>query len=98
MGMQIEADGWEAQSPDTNDIAAHNSRRNLSLREDAPAGDALFQSLYKDYRRYRAAGARNAFSVIGLTQGFWASAIFRISHRALARCRVPGLRLIIKAI
>jgi serine O-acetyltransferase len=98
MGMQIEADGWEAESPHANDIAAHASRRSIALREDSPASDALSQTLYKDYRRYRAAGARNAFSVIALTQGFWASTIFRISHWALEHCRVPGLRLIVKAI
>ena len=35
--------------------------------------------LYLDYRRYRAAG-HSAAATILLTQGFWASAVYRISH------------------
>jgi serine O-acetyltransferase len=35
--------------------------------------------LYLDYRRYRAAG-RSAAATIFLTQGFWASAVYRVSH------------------
>jgi serine O-acetyltransferase len=35
--------------------------------------------LYLDYRRYRAAG-RPALATIFLTQGFWASIVYRLSH------------------
>jgi serine O-acetyltransferase len=93
MGMQIQAGAWEAESPDTVDIAGKDARGSLVQREDA-----LVRILYQDYRRYRAAGARGALSIIAFTQGFWASAVFRISHAALQRCRIPGLRLVIKAL
>jgi serine O-acetyltransferase len=53
--------------------------------------------IYLDYRRYRAAGARSALPVVALTQGFWASAVFRLSHWALSSCRIPGLRTMVKA-
>jgi serine O-acetyltransferase len=35
--------------------------------------------LYQDYRRYRAAG-RSALATVFLTQGFWASCVYRSSH------------------
>jgi serine O-acetyltransferase len=35
--------------------------------------------LYSDYRRYRAAG-RSAAVTLFLSQGFWASAVYRLSH------------------
>ena len=102
--MQMQAGTWGAESPAT---AQESSERIFDRKADeagshintaAPSSGSLWPTIYTDYRRYRAAGARNAFSVIALTQGFWASAVFRISHWALDRCRVPGLRLIIKAL
>lgn len=35
--------------------------------------------LYRDYRRYRAAG-RSAAATVLLSQGFWATAVYRVSH------------------
>src|SRR5262249_40386842 len=57
----------------------------------------LSRLVYLDYRRYFAAGARRALSVIVFTQGFWASTVFRISHWAVTHCRIPGLRTVVKA-
>jgi serine O-acetyltransferase len=37
----------------------------------------LFGQIYKDYRRYRAGGA-SWFATIFLTQGFWATSVYRI--------------------
>lgn len=50
-------------------------------REGAAAGRApgWWRLLYLDYRRYRAAG-RSAAATIFLSQGFWASAVYRVSH------------------
>ena len=45
-----------------------------------------------DYRRYRAAGAGSALGVILLTQGFWASTLYRINHHVHRRLRLPGVR------
>ena len=39
--------------------------------------------VYSDYRRYRATGGQDNSSLLGvllLTQGFWASAVYRFSH------------------
>ncbi len=98
MGMQIEAERWEAQSSDAIKIAAHDLGPGSARAEVIAPGCSLSQMLYKDYRRYRAAGAKNAFSVIALTQGFWASAVFRVSHWMLQHSRMRPLRLIVKAL
>jgi serine O-acetyltransferase len=44
-----------------------------------------------DYRRHRATGIRSLLGVVLLMQGFWASAVYRIAHRA-AQVRQPVLR------
>src|SRR5690242_16940722 len=56
------------------------------------------RALYRDYRRYRATGARTAIAVIVLTQGFWASSVYRVSHWALARFRTRGLRALVNGL
>lgn len=109
MGMQVEAGTWEEPSkasasaadsgraivsPSTEDDSL--SRKTASVQESARP-HSLLRLIYLDYRRYRAAGARNVISVIALTQGFWASAVFRVSHWALTHCRIPGLRVVVKA-
>jgi len=105
MGMQIQAGMWEIESPQRSGLegarpVAGDERATSS--DSLPAGRvearprSLWAILYKDYRRYRAAGARNALSVVALTQGFWASAIFRLSHWALARFTWPILRTMAK--
>jgi serine O-acetyltransferase len=111
MGMQIHASAWEEQS-NASTIAGDSGRAVVSSgkehdslsdstaasdRENGPQQQSLVHLIYLDYRRYCAAGARNALSVIALTQGFWASAAFRASHWALARCRIPVLRTLVKA-
>jgi serine O-acetyltransferase len=50
-------------------------------RDGAPLARCAswWRLLYRDYRRYRAAG-RSAAATILLTQGFWASAVYRLSH------------------
>src|SRR5438105_11887563 len=112
MGMQIEAGTWGAESPNTSGNVRSDSGRAGASARSAPSGSdavptlrsrsarsatALWPALRKDYRRYRAAGARNALSVIALTQGFWASAVFRVSHWMLARLRAPGLHALVNA-
>ncbi len=91
MGMQIHASAWE-EPPNARTIAGATSSRTDGCRQQS-----LTHLIYLDYRRYCAAGARNALSVIALTQGFWASFVFRASHWLLAHCRVPVLRTIAKA-
>lgn len=54
--------------------------------------------LHSDLRRYRATGARSALSVILLTQGFWASSVYRGSRWFLTRVRLPGLRALANAL
>ena len=60
-------------------------------RDDAAAGRAsrCWRRLYRDYRRYRAAG-RSAAATIFLSQGFWASSVYRLSH-ALVDALPEGL-------
>jgi serine O-acetyltransferase len=110
MGMQVQAGTWEEPSkasasakdsgramvsPGQEDNSL--SRMTTAVQESGQPGHSLLRLIYLDYRRYRAAGARTAISVIALTQGFWASAVFRVSHWALTHCRIPGLRVVVKA-
>ena len=48
---------------------------------------AWWRHLYRDFRRYRVT-ADPPLRTLFLTQGFWASSIYRISHAALARTRL----------
>jgi serine O-acetyltransferase len=61
-----------------------------------PRREAWFKLLYLDYRRYRMEG-HSFFSTL-LAQGFWATAVYRMSH-ALVAVLPPGpLRLPAKAL
>ncbi len=94
MGMQVQAGPWEPQ--EASGITADSGNAIVSPgKEHAPL--PLSRLIYLDYRRYFAAGARNGLSVIAFTQGFWASTVFRASHWVLTRCRLAGLRTVVKA-
>src|SRR5690348_2678154 len=80
-GINIEAEGSGLKCP--KPFSFIKARPDLGLSSSVRS-----LALYKDYRRYRATGARNALAVIALTQGFWASAVFRLSHWAMTRFRV----------
>jgi serine O-acetyltransferase len=96
MGMPIQAGAWGEDSPDRTYVSSEPGCDAGKIAKQKTHPHGLWTLLYQDYRRYRAAGARNAFSVVALTQGFWASAVFRISHWSQARCRVRGFRAIVK--
>jgi serine O-acetyltransferase len=53
-----------------------------------------FRAIYSDYRRYRATGRDqgSAASAILLTQGFWASSVYRVAHHVQRTVTVPILR------
>ena len=51
-----------------------------------------FQLIRSDYRRYRAAGAGSWFGVVLMTQGLWASTVYRINRHCLLNLRLSGLR------
>ncbi len=95
MGVQIKAGNWGEETWNT-DQGASDFASVIKPSRQPLRGDGLFRSLYRDYRRYRATGARNALSVIVFTQGFWASAVFRVSHWMVAHVRMRGLRLVVK--
>jgi serine O-acetyltransferase len=58
--------------PGVTALGRRSTRRRLPLPQ-------WLRLLYRDYRRYRAAG-RTALGTIFLTQGFWASCVYRSSH------------------
>jgi serine O-acetyltransferase len=60
----------------------------VALRRRALALPGWCRLIYLDYRRYRAEG-RGRLETIFLTQGFWASAVYRVS-RALIQAAPPG--------
>ena len=54
---------------------------------------SLMRDIYKDYRRYRATDER-WFTVVFLSQGFWASCIYRFSRMVMTRVKIRWLRRI----
>jgi len=95
MGMHVQAGPWQPQ--EAGAIGANDPRATIASSGNEQERLPLSRLIYRDYRRYFAAGARNSISVIALTQGFWASTVFRVSHWALTRCRIPGVRTLVKA-
>ncbi len=52
-----------------------------------------FGQIYRDYRRYRATGGSWVLTLF-FTQGFWASAVYRVNRWAVQRLRFRPLRLV----
>jgi len=105
MRMEMQAGTWEGATPDQSEIiqtsggwkGGHTAAHSPAATGQSTS-DSLFQLIHSDYRRYRAAGAKNPLSVILFTQGFWASSVFRFSHWARERLDLPGLRLIVRGL
>jgi len=52
----------------------------------------MIREILSDYRRYRATGAGGLFGIVFLTQGFWASFLYRITHAGYCRFQNPLLK------
>jgi serine O-acetyltransferase len=96
MGIESKAGHWEEETWNAKFVEASPGPSDATTGSRQEVCHGLFRTLYRDYRRYRAAGARNPLSVIILTQGFWATAVFRVSHWLIAHIRLPGVRLLVK--
>lgn len=102
MALPVQTSAWEesadkryAFSRERQGRPAQSTDRETA-KKNSPS-TSLWRLIYQDYRRHRAAGAKNALSVIALTQGFWASFVFRASHWALGHSGIPILRTVVKA-
>lgn len=82
----------------TSSLNVFSGKGSTNARRQSGSSGGITRGLYLDYRRYRATGARNAISVIALTQGFWASSVFRVSRGALGRFQTRGLRVMVNAL
>jgi serine O-acetyltransferase len=60
----------------------------------------VMAAIYKDYRRYRATGKNegSGLGVVLLTQGFWASFVYRISHAVYTQIRIPFVKVFLHII
>src|ERR1051326_7984641 len=96
MGVESKAGHWGEETWDSKCVkGAPGSIEGITESgEDVRGG--LFPTLFRDYWRYRAAGARNFLSVVALTQGFWATAGFRLCHWMIAHLRWRGVRVLVK--
>ena len=78
-----------------------NAAETMSKLRGRPASVASrsrwWRLLYRDYRRYRAAG-RPALATILLTQGFWASVVYRLSHAFVAALPEGPLQTVARAL
>ena len=52
----------------------------------------LFQLIRSDCRRYRATGAKSTLGVVLLTQGLWATTVYRIHRHVILNWRIPVIR------
>jgi serine O-acetyltransferase len=96
MGMETKAGHWEGETWNAKCVTAASDFADAITGSTREVRCGLFRTIYKDYRRYRAAGARNALSVIALTQGFWASLVFRLCHWMIEHVRLRGARALVK--
>jgi len=55
----------------------------------------MWREIRADYRRYRATGARSWVGVVFFTQGFWATATYRLARACWLRRGVPVLGLVL---
>ena len=62
-----------------------------------PAREHPFRAVASDYRRYRATGGGSPLGVVMMTQGFWASGVFRVGHALLYERRIPLIRPVLRA-
>lgn len=53
-------------------------------------------NIYSDYRRYRATGENGWLQVVLLTQGFWASSVYRLSHLVYSELNIPIIRHVMR--
>lgn len=53
-------------------------------------------NIHSDYRRYRATGEKGLLQVVLLTQGFWASLAYRLSHLVYIELHIPIIRQIMR--
>lgn len=54
----------------------------------------VFQLIASDYKKYKKYGG-NLFSILFLTQGFWAVFQYRIAHFAFEKVRIPVVRQLV---
>jgi serine O-acetyltransferase len=54
--------------------------------------------IYSDYRRYRASGEKGLIQVVLLSQGFWASCVYRLAHRIYTDFKIPVIRPILRIV
>jgi serine O-acetyltransferase len=96
MGIETKAGHWGEETWNTKCVTAASGLAGAVTRFRPDFHVGLWRTVYRDYRRYRAAGARSALSVIGFTQGFWATAVFRLCHWLITRIRLRGVRVLVK--
>lgn len=75
------------------------SAANVGGRKADPQGArSLWSEVYRDYRRYRSTGAGSWFGVVFLTQGFWASCVYRVTTRMERARSLPVLGNLLHAL
>lgn len=103
MAIPVQTGGWGRRLPTGESLAAFCEGKPRGATKSRLGGSGASspanfgQLIYSDYRRYRAAGARGALAVVAMTQGFWASVVYRLTHWALCHAPIPGLRRVVKA-
>ncbi|HEX7054853.1 MAG TPA: serine acetyltransferase [Burkholderiales bacterium] len=75
--------------------AVGKPRRDVA--REAAGRESWWRLLYRDYRRYRVAG-RSAAATVLLTQGFWASAVYRASRAFVAAAPQGALQTAARAL
>jgi len=96
MGIESKAEHWGEEPWNTKGVKGTPGFVDAIAGSGQNVRAGFFRTLHTDYRRYRAAGARNVLSVVAFTQGFWATAVFRLCHGMIAHARWRGVRVLVK--
>ena len=57
---------------------------------------AALRHIFADYRRYRATGEKGWLQVVFLSQGFWASVVYRLSHWVYVDFKFPVIWTVLR--
>jgi len=60
--------------------------------------ESSLQDIHSDYRRYRATGEKDWLQVVFLSQGFWASFVYRLSRMVYVKVRIPVIHQMLRLI
>jgi serine O-acetyltransferase len=92
----------EAATPDYQEVSRSPESVEIERLQRARTDEGTLRGLLRvvrlDYRRYRATGDGGAFSILCLSQGFWAGTHYRVSKYLLSQVKFKPVRRALRAL